>query len=199
MMARLLALFLLSYSGMALAEPGKVLQAERELSAHPQHQPGQPSVVVEISRQRLYLYENGRLQAEYPVSTSSYGIGSQAGSNKTPLGIHRVAKRFGEGAPLGMIFKARRPTGRIAEILTEPVDVPEDHVTTRVLWLEGLEEGKNRGPGIDSFKRYIYIHGTPEEGLIGAPASHGCVRMLNRDVIELFDRLPVASLVAIIE
>jgi lipoprotein-anchoring transpeptidase ErfK/SrfK len=152
-------------------------------------------VVVDCGRQRLHLYRGRELQASYPVSTATSGLGSAEGSNRTPLGRHRVAQKFGEGAPLGTVFVARKSTGRIAPILTEDVDVPEDLVLTRILWLEGLEPGLNRGPGVDSHDRYIYIHGTNEEGLIGRPASHGCVRMLNRDVIELFDLLPVGALV----
>lgn len=156
-------------------------------------------IVIKADQQRLYLYQGTDIIAQYPISTSAYGLGSQAGSNKTPLGIHKVAQRFGDNAPLGMIFKARQPTGKIAEILTDPVDVKTDYVTTRILWLEGLESGKNKGSGIDSYKRYIYIHGTPEEGLIGQPASHGCIRMINQDVMSLFEQVPLYTLVVIEE
>jgi hypothetical protein len=147
-------------------------------------------IEVDISEQKLYLYcryAGGKEERKiYPVSTSKYGIGSQAGSNKTPLGQHRIEKKFGEGAPEGMIFKARRSTGQIAEM-----DAPGagDLVTTRIMWLKGLEPGENSGRGRDSYKRYIYIHGTAEEKKIGEKASHGCIRMNNRDVIELFDRV----------
>jgi hypothetical protein len=147
-------------------------------------------IEVDISEQQLYLYcryAGGNEEKKiYPVSTSKYGIGSQAGSNKTPLGQHRIEKKFGEGAPEGMIFRARRSTGKIAEM-----NVPGagDLVTTRIMWLKGLERGKNSGRGIDSYKRYIYIHGTAEENKIGSIASHGCIRMYNRDVIDLFGRV----------
>jgi len=147
-------------------------------------------IEVDISEQQLYLYcryAGGNEEKKvYPVSTSKYGIGSQAGSNKTPLGQHRIEKKFGEGAPEGMIFKARRSTGKIAEM-----NVPGagDLVTTRIMWLKGLEPGRNSGRGIDSYKRYIYIHGTAEEEKIGKRASHGCIRMYNRDVIDLFERV----------
>ena len=97
------------------------------------------------------------------------------------------------------IFRSRANTGKVAKILTEPIDVEEDLVLTRILWLEGLEPGVNRGPGIDSKSRYIYIHGTNEEGLIGTPASHGCLRMKNDDVIDLFDRVPVGTEVWILD
>ena len=154
-------------------------------------------ILVNIGAQTLSHYHNGKLLKHYPVSTSVYGIGSAAGSNKTPLGVHRIKMKFGAGAPLGMIFKARTATGEIARLYTEAVDVETDHVTSRVMWLQGMEPGVNQGKGVDSFDRYIYIHGTHEEGLIGQPASHGCVRMRNRDVIELFDQLPVNTPVVI--
>lgn len=156
-------------------------------------------VIVSIGEQELHLFRDRQLLRSYPVSTSRYGIGSEAGSNKTPLGVHRVRRKIGAEAPLGTIFKARENTGRIAEIVREPRITQDDYVTTRILWLDGLEEGRNRGEGVDSFSRYIYIHGTHEEGLIGQPASHGCVRMYNRDVIELFDAMPDDALVVIVE
>jgi len=158
---------------------------------------GQPYVVVSIAAQRLYLLQDGRLLKTYPVSTSAFGYGAQEGSNQTPLGLHRIRAMIGEGEPLGMIFKARKPTGRIANIIKDPIDVPEDDVTTRIMWLEGLEPGVNQGGKVDSYRRYIYIHGTPEEGLIGRPASHGCVRMYNADVVDLFARVDEGTLVYI--
>lgn len=160
-------------------------------------QAGQPYAVVGIEAQKLYLMQEGRLLKVYPVSTSAFGPGAREGSHQTPLGLHRIKEKFGGGEPSGMIFKARRPTGRIADIIREPMDVPEDDVITRVMWLDGLEPGVNQGGKVDSYRRFIYIHGTPEEGLIGRPASHGCVRMVNADVIELFDRLPEGTLVYI--
>ncbi len=151
--------------------------------------------IVDVSDQELRLYVDGRLAARYPVSTAEAGTGSAAGSHRTPLGAHYVRRRFGAGAPAGMVFRARRPTGRIAPVEPRPRHIGEDLVTTRILWLSGLEPGRNQGPGVDSFQRYIYIHGTPEEGLIGRPASHGCIRLRNRDIIALFDRLPLRALV----
>lgn len=152
---------------------------------------------VSIAKQKLYLVEDGQTIKQYPVSTSVYGIGSEAGSNKTPLGKHKVISKFGEDAPLGTIFRSRINTGRVATIYTDDTDLEEDDVTTRILRLTGLEPGKNKGSGVDSFSRYIYIHGTPEEGLIGRPASHGCIRMKNADVIELFDMVDEGTLVMI--
>ncbi len=149
------------------------------------------TIVVDISDQMLYLYESNQAVADnmvksYPVSTSKYGIGNRAGSNKTPLGRHYIKNKIGDDAPEGMIFKARQPMGRIAEMNAAGVG---DLVTSRIMWLKGLEPGKNSGRRIDSYQRYIYIHGTAEEYKIGQPASHGCVRMYNSDVIDLFDRV----------
>lgn len=155
--------------------------------------------VISIRDQRLYLYRNGELYREYPVSTSRFGVGNQDGSHQTPLGLHRIVNKIGDGEPEGAIFKARKPTGEIARIFKTNVTMPYDQVTSRILRLEGLEPGVNKGAGIDTFARYIYIHGTHEEGLIGQPASIGCVRMTNRDIIELFGEIPENSLVLITE
>lgn len=158
-----------------------------------------PFIVVSVQNQRLYLFEQRALKKVYPISSSALGVGNQAGSNRTPLGLHKIAEKFGNDEPLGMIFKARRPTGDIAKILTQPVKGEGDDVTTRILWLQGLQPGINEGPGIDSHARYIYIHGTPEEGLIGTPESHGCIRMKNDQVMALFNQVPVGTLVDIID
>lgn len=154
-------------------------------------------LIVDVSEQMMYVFRGNLPVQTFPISTATKGEGSQAGSDKTPLGAHRVSDRFGDGAPLGTIFKARQNTGKIAEIITEPKDVKHDYVTTRILWLDGLEAGKNKGKGIDSHDRYIYIHGTAEEGLIGQKASHGCIRMKNADVVKLYQQIPVDALVYI--
>ena len=146
-----------------------------------------------ISKQRLLLIENREVKREYRISSSKYGIGNKAGSNKTPLGMHRVVSKLGRNACLGAIFKQRRNTGKIARINKDSGDL----ITTRILRLEGLENGVNRGKGIDSFQRCIYIHGTPEEKMIGKPASHGCIRMKNRDIIKLFNLVKRDTLVEI--
>lgn len=146
-------------------------------------------ILIDVSEQTMSFYDkNNTLIDYYPVSTATKGFGNLAGSDKTPLGAHRISNRFGDNAKLGTIFKARQNTGKLAKILTEAIDVEEDHVTTRVLWLDGLEAGKNKGGNVDSHSRFIYIHGTPEEGLIGKPASHGCIRMINKDVINVFEQ-----------
>lgn len=156
-------------------------------------------LIADLSDQKLYLIQNEEIAKTYPISGSKYGAGSKAGSNKTPLGFHKVKFKFGDNAPKGAIFKARKYTGEVAKIYTDKTDVEEDHVTTRILWLDGLEEDKNSGKGVSSFNRFIYIHGTPEEGLIGHPASHGCIRMKNVDVIELYELVKEGTLVLIVE
>lgn len=158
-----------------------------------------PFIIVDTNNQRLYLFEHNLLRFEFPVSTSAVGVGSQEGSNRTPLGLHRIAEKFGDGEPIGMIFKARRPTGQLATIQKMPIKGDGDDVTTRIMWLQGLQPGINEGKGVDSHARFIYIHGTPEEGLIGRPESHGCIRMNNTQVIELFNQVPVGTLVDIIK
>ena len=143
------------------------------------------SIIVDINTQQLFLYDEDDLIKTYAISTSRHGIGNQRGSHKTPLGKHIIKSKIGDNAPKGTIFKARVNTGQLANINQEE----KDFVTTRIMWLEGQEKGINQGAGIDSYKRYIYIHGTPAENKIGTPASEGCVRMLNEDVIDLFDRV----------
>jgi len=155
-------------------------------------------LIVDISDQVMHYYKNNKLVKTYKVSTSKYGIGNKAGTNQTPLGVHYVKQRFGNNAKIGTIFKGRRNTGQLAEIITDDRDAKKDYVTTRILWLRGLEKNINRGSGIDSYQRYIYIHGTPEEGKIGRPASHGCIRMYNKDVIELYSQVSTGTLVNII-
>ena len=142
---------------------------------------------VDIESQVLIHLEMGRILKTYSISSSSYGTGSQQNSFKTPLGKHEIYKKIGVDLPVNAILKGRVWNGAIANVIKEPIDTDFDHVTSRILWLDGLETGKNKGKGVDSRERYIYIHGTAEEGLIGRPASDGCIRMYNNDVIELFD------------
>ena len=142
---------------------------------------------VDIDNQNMFLLKKGTVFKVYKISSSYYGTGSEANSLKTPLGKHEIYKKLGQNLPVNAILKGRVWNGAIANIITEEVDTDFDHVTSRILWLDGLEVGKNKGKGIDSRSRYIYIHGTAEEGLIGKPASDGCIRMYNSDVIELFE------------
>ena len=136
----------------------------------------------------MSVYRNGAFIASYPVSTSKFGVGDQRGSYRTPLGKMEVAKKIGDGAPLGMKFKSRRATGEIV-----PVDAPgRDPIVTRILWLRGLESQNAK-----AFDRGIYIHGTAEERNVGRPASYGCIRMRSRDVITLFNTVGVGARVEV--
>ncbi|MBW6458930.1 MAG: L,D-transpeptidase [FCB group bacterium] len=155
------------------------------------------AILIDGKDHRLYLVraqeEGLEILASYLISASKYGYGSARGSNQTPWGVHRIAGKYGESQPSGMSFYDRRPTGKIAEIYTDTTDVDEDPVTSRILWLEGLED-INR----TSYWRFIYIHGTHEEGLLGTPQSKGCIRMANKDIIELFDLVAAGTYVNII-
>jgi lipoprotein-anchoring transpeptidase ErfK/SrfK len=135
-------------------------------------------VEVSVPQQRMAVYRDGVRIREYPISTSKFGLGDDKGSNHTPLGAFRIAKKIGKDAPAGAVFKSRKPTG---EVLAP--DAPgRDPIVTRILWLKGTEPHN-----ANAYKRYIYIHGTPEERNIGTPSSFGCVRMKSSDVIDLFE------------
>jgi len=126
-------------------------------------------------------------------STSRFGISQAAGSNGTPLGLHRVVEKIGGGWPVGTVFKGRKPVGYTWQ------GMPDAKITTRILWLEGLEPGFNRGGNVDSHARYIYIHGTGDQTTIGRPASCGCIHLADADLIPLFDKLPGGTLVWIVK
>ena len=151
-------------------------------------------IVVSIDQQKLWFFA-GEAVRDYIVSTARAGVGCVADSHRTPLGLHRVAEKVGDDAPKGMVFKARVPTGRI---WTEG-PAPEDNlITTRILWLEGLEPGKNAGHDsagqlVDTKARFVYIHGTNQVARLGTPNSHGCVLLSDDDVLELFDRTPAGT------
>jgi hypothetical protein len=144
-------------------------------------------IYVSVKYQSLYLIKDQKVVKKYPISTSAYGIGNKFNSNQTPLGLHTVKHKIGENVPFGGLFYTRVYSGKSAKILVEQQKSLTDDVTSRIMWLHGEEPGINKGRDIDSYKRYIYIHGTSEEGYIGVPASHGCIRMKNADVIELFN------------
>lgn len=154
-----------------------------------------PFILVDSIRQQLHRVEiEAADNRSYPVSTAANGMGNRLDSFKTPFGIHRIRQKIGGGEPRGMIFEAREPIGRIAGDL----DIRDkDEITSRILWLDGLEEGLNLGGAYDTYSRYIYIHGTSDEQRIGQPVSAGCIRMRNDDVIELFDEVMVNDIVMI--
>jgi lipoprotein-anchoring transpeptidase ErfK/SrfK len=145
-------------------------------------------IYVHVPSQTLDLLDDsGALLRRYACSTSKFGLGTEPGSNRTPSGRFRIAEKHGDGAPEGMIFKGRKPTGEIA---TREMD--GDHVTTRILWLDGAEAAN-----ANTKDRYIYIHGTNAGHLIGMPASHGCVRLADADVVALFEAVPEGTEVVI--
>ena len=148
-----------------------------------------PTIVVSVPDQRLALVENGVPVAQFPVSTSKFGLGDRNGSYATPLGAMEIAAKIGGDAPLGSVFKSRVRTG---EILA-PNAPGRDPIVTRILWLRGLE-----ARNCQAYDRGIYIHGTPVERLIGRPASYGCIRMRSRDVVRLFDSIPVGTKIDVV-
>ena len=154
------------------------------------------SIIVNVSKQLLTLYDekpDGQriIVAEYPVSTSKFGTGNKEGSFKTPLGRHQITEKIGDGMAEDEVFIGRLAKGRISTLNKKGVALPEDIITARILRLSGMEAGVNHGEGVDSFDRYIYIHGTDDEVNISKPVSHGCVRMRNHDIMELYDQIEV--------
>jgi hypothetical protein len=151
-------------------------------------------LTVDISRQTVSLFENGAFMKKYRCSTSRFGIGQVQNSNGTPLGLHRLAEKIGDGEPAGTIFKNREIVGHVSEL-----GVKAGRITTRIMWLEGLEPGFNQGGNVDTHARYIYIHGTGDQKSLGRPDSHGCIHLADPDLISLFDLLPGGTLVWISE
>ena len=143
-------------------------------------------LVIDVASQSAALHSKHGLAAEYKISTSKFGTGNKAGSNQTPLGWHKVTERFGADKPAGTSFVSRKPDGEILPPSEWRSDKAKDYILSRVLWLSGLEPGVNSGPKIDSHERCIYLHGTNQEHLLGKPASHGCIRFANADIIEIF-------------
>jgi hypothetical protein len=147
-------------------------------------------LIVSVANQSVQLFEQVRSSVRtFRCSTSRFGIGQQEDSNCTPLGLHRVAEKIGGGWPVGTVFKSRQAIGFTWK------EIPSATITNRILWLEGLEPGFNRDGNVDSHRRYIYIHGTGDETTLGRPASCGCIHLAADDLIPLFDKLPVGTLV----
>ena len=155
------------------------------------------AIEVSLARQRLTLRQADGSRRGFDVSTAANGAGSKDGSQCTPLGRHRIQAMIGVGCPPGTVFVGRRSTGErySAELAEQFPD--RDWILTRILWLQGLEPGVNRGAGIDSLRRFIYIHGTGDEARIGEPASHGCIRMRNDEIVELAECVQVGDIVSI--
>lgn len=145
---------------------------------------------ISISRQRLQHIVDGSVCTEYAVSTALNGAGEQEGSEQTPRGWHRIRARIGDGCDEGAVFVGRRPTGETYSTQLAEAHPDRDWILTRILWLRGNEPGINRLGNVDSMRRYIYIHGCPDSEPMGEPRSHGCIRMRNREIIELFAKTP---------
>jgi L,D-transpeptidase catalytic domain len=157
------------------------------------------ALAISVAGQTVSLFESsapvsgvGRFKhmKNFSCSTSRFGIGQKEGSNCTPLGLHRIAEKIGAGEPAGTVFKGRKIAGH-----TSQPEFADAKITTRILWLEGLESGFNRGGKVDSHVRYIYIHGTADQNSIGKPGSCGCIHLADADLIPLFDLLPDGTLV----
>ena len=157
-------------------------------------------ILIDIPSQTLSLLgDDGACIRRYSVSTARNGAGEASGSFCTPRGRHIIRARIGAGAPIGAAFRGRRPTGEVWTPELAAANPGRDWILTCILWLSGTEPGFNRLGEVDSMRRYIYIHGTPDSARIGVPCSHGCIRMRNADIIDLFERVPVYSTVEIVE
>lgn len=156
-------------------------------------------IKIDIQTQRLILFKNDRPSKSYPISSAKNGLGEEKNSFKTPRGKHIIRAKIGHNVPKLAVFKARRWTGEICFAENFAQEPERDWILTRILWLSGCERGKNRLGNVDTMQRYIYIHGTPELNQLGTPVSHGCIRMDNDDLIELFDLVPVGTCVDILE
>lgn len=155
-------------------------------------------IQVDVPAQQLsVLDDDGRTVLQRAVSTAAKGVGEQQDSECTPRGRHVVRAKIGAGAAPNTVFRGRRPTGELYTPALRRLHPQRDWILTRILWLSGSEKGFNRGGGVDTMRRYIYIHGAPDEDPIGRPSSHGCIKMRNEDVIDLFDLVPVGTPVTI--
>ena len=152
---------------------------------------------ISVSSQKLSLFQEGELVSSYKVSTALKGVGQEKNTNKTPLGNHIIRAMIGRNLPIYAVIKARRFTNQIWTKELDSSSTTVDWILSRVIWLSGKDLGRNRLGNVDTMQRYIYIHGTNEEHLLGTPSSHGCIRMSNEDVIELFDLVSVGDIVEI--
>ena len=154
---------------------------------------------VSVKTQKMYHIINNKVIKTYIISTAEKGTGNIKNSDQTPLGLHSVKEKHGDNTPLNGRMIGRVFYGQIATIYNDSSRSKTDDVTTRILWLSGEEEGVNKDGNVDSYQRYIYIHGTSEEGRLGTPASHGCIRMSNKDVLELYNKIAEGTKVLILD
>ena len=151
------------------------------------------NLIVCISEQTLSVYNDEELVKTYPVNTAKNGVGEQFGSECTPRGQHIIRAKIGADAPIQSVFVGRRPTGERYSPALATKFPQRDWILTRVMWLSGVKRGVNRMGNVDTMRRYIYIHGAPDEQVTSEPSSHGCIRMRNQDVIDLFNRVSVST------
>ena len=172
--------------------PAAMKESARPTAVEPEDDAGEvSSLFISLARQTLsVLAADGRSLARYPVSTAANGPGECIDSGCTPRGRHVVRARIGAGMPANTVFRGRRPTGELYTPELAQAFPQRDWILSRILWLSGCEPGRNRLGRVDTMRRYIYIHGTPDSVPMGIPASHGCIRMRNADIIELFERVP---------
>ena len=154
---------------------------------------------VSVKTQKMYHIINNKVIKTYIISTAEKGTGNIKNSDQTPLGLHSVKEKHGDNTPLNGRMIGRVFYGQIATIYNDTSRSKTDDITTRILWLGGEEEGINKDGNVDSYQRYIYIHGTSEEGRLGTPASHGCIRMSNKDVLELYNKIAEGTKVLILD
>lgn len=154
---------------------------------------------IHIPTQTMHVMDEDKIVKTYSISTAKNGAGEQRGSEKTPRGQHVIRAKIGANCPANTVFVKRRPTGELYSLAMRQQFPDRDWILTRIFWLCGTEVGKNRFGDVDTMRRYIYIHGTPDDVKMGMPGSRGCIRMRNQDIIELFDDLPVGTTVLIIE
>ncbi len=154
-------------------------------------------IQISISDQKLTLFDGNKLIKQYSISTAKNGPGEEMDSECTPCGEHIITEKIGEGSESNSVFVGRIATGELYDPTLRELHPERDWILTRILWLSGTEEGKNKGVNVDSYDRYIYIHGSPDDVEMGQPGSRGCVRMRNMDVVELFDLIDVGTRVII--
>lgn len=154
-------------------------------------------IQVDVRGQVLRLFAGETLLAQWPVSTALNGVGEMADSGCTPRGEHRVRIKIGAGLPENTVFVGRRPTGEVYDPALAASEPGRDWILSRIIWLTGAQPGHNRGGECDTLRRFIYIHGCPDSEPMGVPVSHGCIRMRNADVIDLFDRIETGTRVVI--
>lgn len=161
-----------------------------------------PQIIISISQQQLTLHLSATESSVYTISTAKNGSGQLENTGCTPLGEHIISEKFGDGLPVNSVFVARKFTGEIYDDHLASAYPTRDWILTRILWLDGCESGFNKGENADGIcdtkSRYIYIHGTPDTERMGVPLSHGCIRMRNQEIIDLFDKVNVGTAVQIL-